>query len=95
VTDPTVSLRLRLIEHHVAILRDVLEQDKAATVELTRLVEETGSTLTELVGIAPRAAAAIIVEVGDIRRFTETSFARFNGTAPIAVSSGEGGGKPV
>lgn len=94
VTDPTVVLRLRLIEHRVAMLRDVLEQDKAATAELGKLVDATGSTLTELVGIAPRAAAAIIVEVGDIRRFSEAGFARFNGTAPIPASSGEGGGGP-
>ena len=70
VTDLTVALRLRLIEHRVAMLRDVLEQDKAATTELTALVEETKSTLTEFVGIAPRAAAEIIVETGDIRRFS-------------------------
>ena len=70
VTDPTVALRLRLIGHRVAMLRDVLEQDKAATAELTALVEETKSTLTEFVGIAPRAAAEIIVETGDIRRFS-------------------------
>jgi transposase len=95
VTDATVSLRLQMIEHRVAMLRDVLEQDKAATVELSRLVEETGSTLTGLVGIASRAAAEIIVETGDIRRFTEAGFARFNGTAPIPASSGEGGGEPV
>ncbi len=95
VTDPTVALRLRLIEHRVAMLRHVLEQDKAATAELTVLVEETDSTLTELVGIAPRSAAEIIVEVGDIRRFTEAGFARFNGTAPIPASSGEGGDAPV
>ena len=95
VTDPTVSLRLRLIEHRVAMLRDVIEQDKAITAELTKLVEETRSTLTGLVGIAPRAAAGIIVEVGDIRRFTEAGFARSNGTAPIPASSGEGTGEPV
>ena len=95
VTDPTVALRLRLIEQRVAMLRAVLAQDKAATAELTALVDETGSTLTDLVGIAPRAAAGIIVEVGDIRRFTEAGFARFNGTAPIPASSGEGDGDPV
>lgn len=95
VTDPVVALRLRLIEHRVAMLRDVLEQDKAATAELTLLVNETKSTLTDLVGIASRAAAEIIVEVGDIRRFTEAGFARFNGTAPIPASSGEGQNAPV
>jgi transposase len=95
VTDPTVVLRLRLIEHRVAMLRDVLEQDKAATDELTELLDETNSRLTELVGIAPRAAAEIIVEFGDIRRFTEAGFARFNGTAPIPASSGEGANAPL
>ena len=95
VTDPTVLLRLRLIEHRIAMLRDVLEQDKTAAAELTALVAETKSTLTNLVGIAPRAAAEIIVEVGDIRRFTEAGFARFNGTAPIPASSAEGEGEPV
>jgi len=95
VTDPTVVLRLRLIERRVAMLRDVLEQDQASTAELTTLVDETNSTLTELVGIAPRSAAKIIVEVGDIRRFTEAGFARFNGTAPIPASSGEGENAPA
>jgi transposase len=95
VTDPTVALRLRLIEHRVAMLRDVLEQDKAATAELVELLGETSSTLTKLVGIAPRSAAEIIVEVGDIRRFTQAGFARFNGTAPIPTSSAEGDGEPI
>lgn len=95
VTDQTVALRLRLIGQRVAMLRGALEQDKAATVELAALVDEANSTLTELVGIAPRAAAEILVEVGDIRRFTEAGFARFNGTAPIPASSGEGGNAPV
>jgi hypothetical protein len=37
VTDPTVALRLRLIGHRVAMVRDVLEQDKAATAVLDEL----------------------------------------------------------
>ena len=77
------------------MLRDVLEQDKLAAAELATLVTETRSTLTNLVGIAPRAAAEILVETGDIRRFTEAGFARFNGTAPIPATSGEGGAEPV
>ena len=56
---------------------------------------QTKTSLTDLVGIAPRAAAEIIVEVGDIRRFTEAGFARFNGTAPIPASSAEADGEPV
>jgi Transposase IS116/IS110/IS902 family len=33
--------------------------------------------------------------VGDPRRFTEGGFARFNGSAPLPCSSGEGAGEPV
>jgi transposase len=95
VTDPTVLLRLHLIDHRVAMLRDVLKQDKAAADELATLVTTTKSTLTDLVGIAPRAAAEILVETGDIRRFTEAGYARFNGTAPIPATSGEGAGEPI
>jgi len=95
VTDPTVLLRLRLIGHRVAMLRDVLEQDKVAGAELAELVAQTGTTLTAIVGIAPRAAAEILVETGDVRRFSAAGFARFNGTAPIPASSSEGSDQPV
>ena len=44
---------------------------------------------------SPRAAAEIITAVGDIDRFTEAGFARYNGTAPIPASSGEGAGQPI
>ena len=63
--------------------------------ELAVLIALTRSTLTEIVGIAPRAAAEILVEVGDVRRFTQAGFARYNGTAPIPASSGEGPNQPV
>ena len=39
--------------------------------------------------------AELLVEVGDARRFTEGGFARFNGTAPLPASTGEGPGEPV
>jgi transposase len=95
VADPVVRLRLQLIEQRVGMLTDVLAQDKTAEAELAVLVAQTGSTLTDLVGVAARAAAEIIVETGDIRRFTEAGFARFTGTAPLPASSAEGSGEPV
>jgi hypothetical protein len=49
----------------------------------------------ELRGIATRSAAELLVEVGVPRRFTEGGFARFNGSAPLPCSSGEGAGEPV
>ena len=93
-TDPVQQLRLKLIRHRTKMLKDLLAQDKAAEAELTKLVDASGSTLPSIPGIAARAAAEILLEVGDPRRFTEAGFARFNGTAPIPASSGEGGGLP-
>ena len=95
VTDPTVTLRLQLIKYRTTMLRDVLAQDKTAEAELAALVTRTGSHLTDVCGIAARAAAEILLETGDVRRFTEAGFARFTGTAPIPASSGEGGKRPV
>ena len=41
-------------------------------------------------------AAEIVVRAGDPTRFaSEAAFARWNGTAPVEVSSGEGDGDPV
>jgi transposase len=59
------------------------------------LIAATGSTLSELVGIADRSEAELLIEVGDPRRFTgEGGLARFNGSAPLPASSGEGNGPP-
>lgn len=90
-----VALRLRLIAARIDMLQAVLAQDKAATAALTELVASSGSTLTEIVGIAPRAAAEILIETGDIDRFTEAGFARYSGTAPVPASSGEGPNQPI
>jgi transposase len=95
VNDPVVRLRIDLIRHRVAMLNDVLDQDRQAELELGRLVAQTKTSLCELVGIAPRSAAEILVEVGDIHRFSEAGFARYTGTAPIPATSGEGPGQPV
>ncbi len=94
-TDPVVLLRLQLIEHRVAMLTKTLAQDEIAETALTTLVAQAGTTLVDLAGVAARAAAEILVETGDVRRFTEAGFARFTGTAPIPATSGEGGGQPV
>jgi transposase len=95
ITDPVQRLRVDLLEHRIQMLRDVLAQDKTAEAELAKLVARTGSQLPTIPGIAARAAAEILLETGDVRRFTERGFARFNGTAPIPASSGEAGGRPI
>ena len=92
---PATALRLRLIAARIDMLQSVLNEDKTATAALTELVAASGSTLTELVGIAPRAAAEILVETGNIDRFTQAGFARYTGTAPVPASSGEGPNRPI
>lgn len=87
--------RLGLLRRLAEQLRDLEDQDKALAKELAELVDEQGSTLAEICGISSRAAAEILVEVGDPRRFSESAFARFNGTAPIPASSAEGDDEPT
>jgi len=77
-TDPVVLLRLQLIEHRVAMLTKTLAQDEIAETALTTLVAQAGTTLVDLAGVAARAAAEILVETGDVRRFTEAGFAQIH-----------------
>jgi transposase len=49
----------------------------------------TGTTVTDIHGIGPLGAAIILGHTGDIARFpTSGHYARYNGSAPIAASSG-------
>ncbi len=95
IWDAPTALRLRLLYDHAAAVAALDAQEKAVGVELEALAARAGSTLGELCGLAARSAAELLVEVGDPRRFTEAGFARFNGTAPLPASSGEGAGEPV
>ena len=52
-------------------------------------VTASETTVTDIFGVGPIVAAIVIGDVGDIARFaTRDSFAAYNGTAPIEVSSG-------
>jgi transposase len=62
----------------------------AADKQIAAAVAGTGTTLTELYGIGPIVAGKILAHVGTVRRFdSPATFASFNGTAPIEVSSGD------
>lgn len=95
ITDTVVLLRLRLLDTAAADVAELDARDKTITAELAALVASQKSTLAELCGLSTKSAAELLVETGDPRRFTEGGFARFNGTAPIPASSGEGAGEPV
>jgi transposase len=54
------------------------------------MLDEHGTTLTDIVGIGRTGAATIIAITGNPARFpTAAPFASFAGTAPIAASSGD------
>jgi transposase len=63
---------------------------KTSTKQLDALLATTGTTLTDLNGIATSGAARLLGDIGDISRFPSRGhFATWNGTAPIDVSSGD------
>ncbi|MDP8969541.1 MAG: transposase [Actinomycetota bacterium] len=94
--DAVTRLRLRLLADHAVAVADLDAREKETTRELRRLIGRSGSALGELCGLAERSIAELLVEVGDPRRFTgEGGFARFNDTAPLPCSSGEGDGEPI
>ena len=56
---------------------------------IVALVKASGTTLTQIHGIADLTAAEILAQVGDPARYTtKAKFAMANGTAPVEASSG-------
>ena len=88
VTAPTM-LRLRLAAtRHATAIAELDRQDREAAARAAPTSpSEPGRRSTSCAASPPRAAAELLVEVGDVRRFSEASFARFNGTAPLPASS--------
>jgi transposase len=70
-------------------LRRIDTQMRQTKKKLAAAVQACGTTLTEIFGVGPVIAAAVIGEAGDTTRFAgRDHFAAYNGTAPIEVSSG-------
>jgi transposase len=93
--DAPTALRVRLLHDYRAEIAELDLQEKGITRELRTLVQASGSTLEALCGLSTVSVAELLVEVGDPRRFTEGGFARFNASAPLVASTGEGPGEPV
>ena len=84
------KVRKALALSYVEEIRRIDGEIKAVRGRIGDLVDDSGTTLTELYGIGPVVAGRILAEVGDIHRFkSKDHFATYNGTAPIDVSSGE------
>jgi transposase len=78
-----------LAEQLLTDLRRIDIQRRDVQRKLDAAVRDSGTTVTEIFGVGPAVAAAVIGDVGDISRFASRDhFAAYNGTAPVEVSSG-------
>ncbi len=93
--DAATKLRLQILDGYRAQIAALDREEKQVVAHLHELVRSSGSTLAELCGLDTRSVAELLVEVGDVRRFTQGGFARFNATAPLPASTAEGPGEPV
>ena len=81
--------RAELAAELIADLRRVDALLKETRKKLAVAVRASGTSLTEVFGVGPVIAAAVIGDVRDVTRFASRDrFAAYNGTAPIEVSSG-------
>jgi transposase len=82
------------IRHELALelLEDVRRLDtqlKESHKRIKMAVRASGTSLTDVYGIGPVLACALIGYTGDVTRFkNRDQFAAYNGTAPVEVSSG-------
>jgi transposase len=78
-----------LAAEHLADLRRLDAQLRETRATITAAVKASGASLTEVFGVGPVIAAAVIGDVADVSRFPSADrFASYNGTAPIEASSG-------
>jgi hypothetical protein len=83
------AARWILAEQFLTDLRRIDIQRSDVKKKLATAVSASGTTVTEVFGVGPAVAAAVLGDVGDISRFPSSDhFAAYNGTAPVEVSSG-------
>jgi transposase len=83
------AARCELAAEFLDDLRRIDAQMRDTKKKLTVAVRASGTTTTQIFGVGPVIAAAVIGGVTDVARFpSRDHFAAYNGTAPIEVSSG-------
>jgi transposase len=83
------AARWQLAAQFLTDLRRIDIQRRDIHKKLAAAVQASGTTVTEIFGVGPAVAAAVLGDVGDISRFpSQDHFAACNGTAPTEVSSG-------
>ena len=88
--DVVGKTRRHLAAELIRELEGIDRRIKSADRQLTKVVQQTGSTLMDLTGIGPSGASRLLGDIGDVSRFaTRGHFASWNGPAPIDASSGD------
>ena len=83
------AARRELAGQFLADLGRLDAQRRDTKKKLAAAIRASGTTVTEVFGVGPAVAAAVIGDVRDISRFPGPDcFAAYNGTAPVEVSSG-------
>jgi transposase len=87
--DAVATERKHMALELLADLRRLDQQITAIGDRTADAVAASGTTVTEIYGVGPIVAAVILGHSGHVGRFpTAGHYARYNGTAPIAASSG-------
>jgi transposase len=87
--DAVAAARCELAAAFLQDLRRIDAQIRETRTKLGAAVQATGTSVTRLFGVGPVIAAAVIGDVRDVSRFPgRDSFAAYDGTAPMEVSSG-------
>jgi transposase len=74
----------------VSEIRDADERIKALTKQITHVVAETGSRLTDVDGVGPVIAGRLLGRTRRASRFpTAAAFANYAGVAPVEVASAD------
>jgi transposase len=86
---PSEQTRYDLAVELLDDIRRLDEQLKTSHRRIRVAITASATTVTELFGIGPIIAAALIGYTGDISRFRDRDhYAAYNGTAPVEFSSG-------
>lgn len=89
------QIKLDRLAASLADITTLTERIKELDQQIPTVLADLGCTLTEICGVGVVTAMDLLAEVGDPTRFaTEAQFARWCGIAPVALSSGEGEGRP-
>jgi transposase len=94
--DAVGKARKQLALEHLADLVAVDARIKDMKKRISAVLDERGTSLTEIYGVGPVVAGTVRGEVGDVPRFpSRHHFASYTGTAPIDASKRRCGAPPA